>query len=41
MDGKVDSATLKIEFCLEIYSNTCVNERVQNHSKSFSNIAEL
>ena len=41
MDGKVDFATLKVEFCLEIYSNTCVNKSVQNHPKSFSNIAEL
>ena len=41
MYGKVDFATLKVEFWLEIYSNTCVNKSVQNHPKSFFNIAEL
>ena len=41
MDDKVDSATLTLGFCLEIYSNACVNKSVQNHPKSFFNIAEL
>ena len=41
MDGKVGSATLELGFCLEIYSNGFVNKSVQNHPKSFSNIAEF
>ena len=41
MDVKVDSGTLKLGFCLETYYNARVNTSVQNHPKSFSNIAEL